>query len=85
MTWSIDGRTKAGLTVETLVTGVVCPVLLVQCNPALGGMLDDETAQYMVELLPDCIHLYRPDVGHDIPTTQPAPLAKMVTDFLEIL
>ncbi|MCB0188728.1 MAG: hypothetical protein KDE31_30875 [Caldilineaceae bacterium] len=60
-------------------------MLLVQCNPALGGMLDDATAQRMVALLPDCIHLYRPDAGHDIPATQPAALAKMMTDFLEIL
>lgn len=85
LTWGIDGRVKAGLTLDTLFAGVTCPVLLIQCNPAVGGMLDDETAQRMVALLLDCIHLYRADVGHRIPTTQPAALAKMVTDFLELL
>ncbi|MEZ4864194.1 MAG: alpha/beta hydrolase [Caldilineaceae bacterium] len=83
--WSIERRVEAGRTVETLVSGITCPLLLIQCNPALGGVLDDTTACRTAELLSNCIHLYRSDAGHDIPQQQPTALAKMVTDFLELL
>ncbi|MBX3001777.1 MAG: alpha/beta hydrolase [Caldilineaceae bacterium] len=84
-TWVLEDRMFRGLDLATLLPRIPCPVLLLQCNPALGGVLHNATAQTAAALLPDCIHVYRPDVGHLIPQEQPVQLAQMVADFVEIL
>jgi pimeloyl-ACP methyl ester carboxylesterase len=84
-TWVLEDRMFSGLDLATLLPRISCPVLLIQCNPALGGVLHDTTAQTAAALLPDCIHVYRPDVGHLIPQEQPVQLAQMVADFVEML
>lgn len=75
----------ADMRVEDLLPKVSCPTLLIQCNPALGGLLDDETAQKAASLLPDCIHVYCADVGHNIQREQPEVLARMICDFVELI
>jgi pimeloyl-ACP methyl ester carboxylesterase len=85
LTWAIEHRLAGGLRLETLFPQIACPVLLIQCNPALGGALDDRLAQAAATYLPNCVHLYMPDVGHSIHREQPITLAQRVTDFIETI
>ena len=84
-TWFIEQAFKTGMHLAELLPRVACPVLLIQCNPALGGLLHDETAQTAAALLPDCIHVYRADAGHTIHLDQPALVTRMIADFVEML
>ena len=78
-------RMTAGMRMDELLPQVTCPTLLIQCNPALGGLLDDDTAQKAASLLPDCMHVYCADVGHNINREQPDILARMICDFIELM
>jgi hypothetical protein len=58
---------------------------MMQGNPTLGALLADATVGSAIDLLPDCIHVQRTDVGHEMFKDQPLALVKMVTDFAEIV
>ncbi|MFN8637360.1 MAG: alpha/beta hydrolase [Chloroflexota bacterium] len=67
---------------------IACPTLLLQGNPALGGALADDEAAWAASLIPDCLHISEPEVGHDVLQTS-GPMAgryvEMVTRFLELV
>lgn len=65
---------------------VSCPVLLLQGNPELGGLLSDEAVGYALSKLQGATHVLL-KAGHDLglSTWQVAPLLRAVTDFLESL
>lgn len=85
LTWAIDRRVAAGLQLDDFLPLISCPVLLIQCNPSLGGILDNQTTAAVTALLPDCVHHFRPESGHDINMDNLAEFAQMVTYFIESL
>jgi pimeloyl-ACP methyl ester carboxylesterase len=70
---------------EKVLPKITCPVLLLQGNPHVGGQLDDQTTQVAVSLLADCVHVYLPDVGHNIHSERPTQYFQLVGDFMESL
>jgi pimeloyl-ACP methyl ester carboxylesterase len=65
---------------------IAAPTLLLQGNPELGGALSDAEAARAASLIPDCIHVSIPEVGHDMLTTsgpQTGRYLELVTRFLE--
>ncbi|HEX2032635.1 MAG TPA: alpha/beta fold hydrolase [Chloroflexota bacterium] len=58
------------------------PVLVVQADPTLGGLLGDAAAEAFVERLPAGQRLRLPGARHAIHASQPGPLAEAVLRFL---
>jgi pimeloyl-ACP methyl ester carboxylesterase len=70
---------------EEVLPRITCPVLLVQADVSVGGVLDDQTVQAALSLLADCAHVQMQGVGHGIHVEQPASFSRIVMDFLESL
>lgn len=64
---------------------ITCPVLLVQADVSVGGVLDDQTVQAALPLLADCAHVQMQGVGHTLHAEQPVSFSQIVMDFLESL
>ena len=64
---------------------LACPTLILQGNPELGGALTDLEARWAASLIPDCTHVYLPNVGHGVHTGEAAAYSHFVTSFLEAL
>lgn len=61
------------------------PVLLLQGNHSLGGMLPDADADEVAALLPDCTLIRMSQVGHQIHAQATEATLRHVTSFLESL
>ena len=64
---------------------IACPTLILQGNPELGGALTDLEARWAATLIPDCAHVYLPNVGHGVHTGESAAYGQLVPSFLEAL
>jgi pimeloyl-ACP methyl ester carboxylesterase len=64
---------------------IACPTLLLQANPERGGALADPEAHWAASSIPDCAHVYLPNVGHGIHAAEAAAFSQIVTSFLETL
>ncbi len=62
---------------------VSCPTLVVQANPALGGVLGDEAARELTGSLSHGTLVKLEDATHAVHASQPAELARAVLAFLE--
>jgi pimeloyl-ACP methyl ester carboxylesterase len=81
----LDGRTLARIRHDELLSQVAAPVLLLQGNPALAGLLTDQDVTRARALLPACTHVYRADLGHDLHGAAPLVYFRLVSDFVECL
>jgi pimeloyl-ACP methyl ester carboxylesterase len=72
----------AGLDYRVLFPQITCPVLLLQADPALGGMADEEVTDGLA-LLADGRVARMEGVGHPLHTTDPAPVLAAMTGFLD--
>jgi pimeloyl-ACP methyl ester carboxylesterase len=81
----IAGQWLDGFDVPTVLARIRCPVLLLQGEYALGGMLDDDAARRAAATIADCTHFRVPGAGHLIHTMQREATIRLVTDFLESL
>jgi len=64
---------------------VRCPVLLLQADPSVGGMLIDDEASRAGQLIEDCTRIRFPGAGHLIHWLDTESLLRMVLSFLESL
>ncbi len=66
---------------------ISCPVLLLQGNPLLGGLMADRDVEHALSVFPEAYHVRIQDAGHDLglSTWQVAPLLTALTNFLESL
>jgi pimeloyl-ACP methyl ester carboxylesterase len=71
-----------GYDLETLLPRLACPVLLLQGDPAEGGMLTDAEVGRARELLPAVAHVRFTGIGHGLHMGQPEPVLRAVLDFL---
>lgn len=72
---------------DTWLPQISCPVLLLQGNPSLGGIMTDRDVEHALSVLPDVSHVLIEHAGHGLgfSTWEVAPLLRAVTDFLESL
>ncbi len=79
------GEWLRGFDWQSLLDRVRCPVLLLQGNPELGGMLINEDAAALCEGLADCTHVRLSDVGHHLHWQQTEAVLRFVHAFLDSL
>jgi len=69
---------------DRILERIKCPVLLLQGDPAQGGMMTDRVVKHIQTILPDAVHvLIEKDHGLGMDTWEVAPLIRAVTSFLE--
>jgi pimeloyl-ACP methyl ester carboxylesterase len=92
--WQLDPDFLTGLANSTMDDGyfpgellakIGCPVLLLQGDPALGGMIEDQQIEWYQARLSDCTHVRIPGAGHNLHQPQPILFWQMVSNFLESL
>ena len=66
---------------------IVCPMLLIQGNAALGGMLSEEDVAWARDILPQVQHVYLEQVGHGMGlfTGNTEPLIQAIIAFLDAI
>ena len=72
---------------QGLLRNIDCPVLFLQANPALGGIMPDEEVERALKLIPHAYHVYFEDYGHNLGlySWNTGPLLQAVNTFLESL
>jgi pimeloyl-ACP methyl ester carboxylesterase len=81
----LDGRVAEGYEPERLLRQIVCPVLLLQANPALGATMSDKDVSRALVLLAHATHVRFEQLGHFLHLEQAGPVLRAVTNFLESL
>lgn len=85
ITMTLDRSAFAGWEGEPLLRQIRCPVLFLQANPAMGGLLSDEDLKRALSVLPHAAHVRFPTLGHALHIQQPEPVLRAITNFLESL
>ncbi len=72
---------------QGLLRNIECPVLFLQANPALGGIMPDEEVERALKLVPHAYHVYFEEYGHNLGlySWNTGPLLQAVSTFLESL
>jgi pimeloyl-ACP methyl ester carboxylesterase len=83
-----EGRAEEyleGLDLDRALESITCPVLLVQGNPALGGMMTDRSVEHALSRLDRGYHVLVKEAGHDLGMDRwdVGPLLRTVTAFLD--
>jgi pimeloyl-ACP methyl ester carboxylesterase len=76
-----------GLDFKNCLRRIHCPVLLLQADPAQGGMMTSAGVQYVKSVLPNTEHAFFKSMGHDLglETWNVAAWLRVVTNFLSML
>ncbi len=76
-----------GFDFDRYLKNIQCPMLLVQGNPDLGGMMTDESVQYVKSIVPTTEHAFLEEFGHDLglETWAVAPLLRVIVSFLNTI
>jgi pimeloyl-ACP methyl ester carboxylesterase len=82
---SLDDSTYSGIDLEDAMNTIECPVLLIQGNPSLGGVLTDDRAEQMTNAIADCTHIKFDDAGHGILNDQPVRFRQALFRFLSTI
>ena len=85
LTTYVEDRCYVGFDLGERLGRVVCPTLLLQGNPALGGALSDAEARWAASLMADCVHVSLPEAGHGIRGALPDRYRSLVTGFLSTI
>jgi pimeloyl-ACP methyl ester carboxylesterase len=81
----VAGRWLEGYETESLLDAVRCPVLLVQADPAAGGMLVDADADAVERRVADCTRVRLAGVGHLVHWQATEETLRLVLGFLASL
>jgi pimeloyl-ACP methyl ester carboxylesterase len=84
-TFGWDGRLAEGYDMDAVLEQVSCPVLLLQADPVLGGLVDNELAAHAITLLPQGTLVRIPGARHAILQSQPEAAMRAINIFLESL
>lgn len=85
LTASMERRMFKGFDIDAVLQRISCPVLLLQGDPALGGVLSDQDVELVVSLLSDCTHVRIEGAGHGITGEKSTELLRVLTPFLDSL
>jgi pimeloyl-ACP methyl ester carboxylesterase len=77
----IEGRWLDGYDFPSLLTGLRCPVLLLQADPSMGGALTDADAETLKSIASDCQHVRFPGCGHNLHRDRPEVVLRAFADF----
>jgi pimeloyl-ACP methyl ester carboxylesterase len=75
----------AGYDMETVLPAILCPVLLIQADPAAGGALTDEDVQWALPLLANPTHMRFSGMDHALLYDHKGPPMAAVDAFLSQL
>lgn len=81
----LEERWLDGFDVDAVHAGLRCPVLLMQADPRMGGMLTDSDADGLVSLAADVTSVRFSGVSHQIHAIQPDAASRAIVSFLESL
>ena len=70
--------------IQTILSQITCPLLLLQAQPDLGSMLTKRAVEVMLSSVTNTVHVVLDNVGHDLglDSGNVAPLLKAVSSFL---
>lgn len=68
---------------DVVLPSVSCPVLLLQANPALGGLMSDTDVERALALLADGTHVRFDDLGHGLHVEDASAVLGVVVPFLD--
>jgi len=76
-----------GYVPETLLPRITCPVLLLQADPAQGGVLRDDEVALGLRLLPQATHVRLDGLGHPLhgPPEQTPRVVAAIMPFLQMV
>jgi pimeloyl-ACP methyl ester carboxylesterase len=78
-------RAAAGYEMETLLPAIRCPVLLLQADPACGGLLTDADVARRIELLAQPTHVRLAGVSHILHGNRPEAVLEALLPFLDMV
>lgn len=81
----LDDDWLTGFDMDSALSAIRCPVLLLRGNPALGGMLPGEDALHMVSQLTDCTRIDFSNAGHLLHIQAKVEASSHVSGFIESL
>lgn len=81
----VAGRWMEGYDEAAVFSGIRCPVLLLQADTAMGGMLVDEDVAEFRRRVPETIHIRLPGVGHMMHWQRTQEIANLTFAFVESL
>jgi pimeloyl-ACP methyl ester carboxylesterase len=79
---TVDRTAHADWNPEQILPRITCPVLLLQANPDLDGLLSDRDLALAKRLLPRATHVRFPVLGHALFLQQAKPVLDAVMPFL---
>jgi pimeloyl-ACP methyl ester carboxylesterase len=82
LTMAIEGTTYAGWSAQAILERITCPLLLLQANPELDGLLRDADVALARHILPGVEHIKFPLLGHGLFMQRPEPVLKAIYGFL---
>ncbi len=84
-TFGWDGRLTEGYEMNAILEQIACPALLLQADPALGGLVDDELAAQAMANLSQGTLVSIPEAQHAILQSQPEAAMQAINKFLGTL
>lgn len=78
----LENQTLAGLDLDTLLSHIESPTLLIQGNPSLGAALFDEDVERASALLRNGARVRISEGGHMLHHSHPKSIATALTDFV---
>jgi pimeloyl-ACP methyl ester carboxylesterase len=75
--------TAAGYEMETLLPAIRCPVLLLQADPAAGGVMTDEEVAEALPLLAHARHVKLEGMSHALYNERKEPVLAALEDFFQ--
>lgn len=70
---------------DAICKQVKCPTLLMQADCTAGGMLTDDDARQVKQVMDHCLHVKLPDTGHQIHWLNFSQTIRLVMGFVESL
>lgn len=79
---TIEGRTFLDFDADSVLAGVRCPVLILQANPELGGLMSDSAVEKIKKSVPRVTVVRFRLLGHALHTQRAQPVIEAVQKFL---
>jgi pimeloyl-ACP methyl ester carboxylesterase len=77
----IEGRWLDGYDINSILSGIRCPTLLLQGDPSVGGALTDVDADGILASQPSCRRVRFTGCGHQLHRERPAVVLQEVAKF----
>jgi pimeloyl-ACP methyl ester carboxylesterase len=85
LTAVLDGTATVGYEMEKVLPAIRCPVLLLQADPAAGGVMTDAEVERALPLLAHPRHVRFEQIGHALFIPDKEPVLRAVVEFFDSL